>query len=78
MKTLLTKRFWLDALERGVKTFLQTAIAVTGIGAVDILSVDWKAALVASGTAAGLSLLTSVVSVLQADSISPASLVPPT
>lgn len=77
MKTLTTKRFWLDALERAIKTLIQTAVAVSGLGATNVLSIDWKATLAAAATAAGMSLLTSVVSVLQSDSLSPASLVPP-
>ena len=76
--TLTTRRFWADALERCLKTFLQTFLALSGLAAAtDLASVSWEAAVTASGIAAGTSVLTSILSILQADSISPASLVPP-
>lgn len=78
MKALATRRFWYDAGERALKTFLQTFLALSGLAAAtDLASVSWQAAATASGIAAGTSVLTSILSILQADSISPASLVPP-
>lgn len=77
MKSLTTKQFWLDAAERAIKTFLQTFLAVSGLGMTDVTSISWQSAAVGALTAAGLSLATSVLSVLQKDSISPASVVPP-
>ena len=55
-----TKQFWQDAIERATKTFAQTLAAVLGAGAVDVLAVDWKAALAVSGGAALVSVLTSL------------------
>ena len=60
-----TLDFWKDAGERALKTFLQSIIAVFAVGGVDILSVDWKSALVTAGTAAAMSLATSVVSAIK-------------
>jgi hypothetical protein len=78
LATLTTRRFWADAFERALKTLLQTFLALSGLAAAtDLASVSWQAAAAAAGIAAATSLLTSVVSVLQDNSISPASLVPP-
>lgn len=57
-----TKRFWLDALERAVKTAAQTAAALIGTGAVGIIDVDWQNIFSVSAVAAILSVLTSVAS----------------
>lgn len=78
LATLVSRRFLGDCVERALKTFLQTFLALSGLAAAtDIADVSWRAALAASGIAAGTSVITSMLSVLQADSISPASLVPP-
>lgn len=54
--------FWKGALERAVKTFLQALIAAGGADQFNLLSLDWRAVLGIAGSAAVLSLLTSVVS----------------
>ena len=78
LSTLISRRFLADALERAIKTFLQTFLALSGLAAAtDIADVSWQAALMASGIAAGTSVITSALSVLQSDSISPTSVVPP-
>lgn len=48
------------ALIRAIKTFAQTAAALIGTGAIDIISVDWLQIIGISATAAVLSILTSV------------------
>lgn len=54
-------RTWLkDATERALKTFSQTLLAALGAGAIDILSVNWVAALSVSGGAALVSVLMSI------------------
>ena len=68
-----TKAFWLDALERAIKTGAQVLIgSFTGLTAVDEL--DWTAVGITTGVAVVLSLLTSIVS-SQVGSPSDASLV---
>jgi Putative lactococcus lactis phage r1t holin len=57
---MLTLTFWRDALERAVKTFCQSLVAVLGAGSVGLLNVPWVTSLSTAGLAALLSLLTSV------------------
>lgn len=57
-----TSSFWKQAAERAIKTFAQTLVAsgiVVGVAGWD----KWQAALIASATAAALSVITSVASV---------------
>ena len=77
MRTLTTKAFWADALERAIKTLIQTVTAAVVVGATGV-SFPGKTALIAAGVAAVASLLTSIGSALgQTNAVSPASLVPP-
>ncbi len=57
-----TYRFWQFALERAVKTFAQSLLAVLGVSGIGLLSVPWSTALSTAGMAAMLSVLTSVAS----------------
>ncbi len=59
---LWSKAFWLDATERAVKTFAQSALATFGVGATNIMSVDWQGVLSVGAGAALVSVLTSVAS----------------
>lgn len=77
-RALFTRLFWLDALERAIKSFAQGAIGAIGQ---DAIGVDWYQArlwtVVGSGlTMAVLSVLTSVMSAGVSSSMSPASAVP--
>jgi hypothetical protein len=55
-------RFWIaSTLERAIKTFAQALVAVFAAG-VTILDIDWGQSLAVAGTAAVLSILTSVAS----------------
>jgi hypothetical protein len=56
---MFSKKFALATAERAIKTFAQSLLAlfVTGM---NILSIDWTQALAVSGTAALLSVLTSI------------------
>lgn len=62
MSVLTTKAFWGAAIERAVKTFAQSVLAVVGIAGVTPADIDWKQALAVGGLGALASLLTSVVS----------------
>ena len=55
---------WLDLpdlLKRAINTIAQTAIALLGVGAIDVLKVDWKSLALASLVAGLLSALQSLV-----------------
>ena len=57
---LTSKTFWTAALERAVRTFAQTAVALLTGSATGLLEVDWVQVASVSGMAALVSLLTSV------------------
>lgn len=59
---LWSKAFWADATERAIKTFAQSALATFGVGAVDLLSVNWLGVVSVGAGAAVVSLLTSLAS----------------
>lgn len=51
-----------DALERAIKTFCQALLAVLTMDGANVVSLDWGQALSLGGTAALVSVLTSVIS----------------
>lgn len=57
---LLSKEFWIGAIERAIKTFAQTLLALVGTDAVGVLNVDIAQSVLASLAAAGISVLTSI------------------
>lgn len=59
---MFNKEFALATLERALKTFAQALVAVFAAGSITVLNVDWTQALAVAGTAALLSVLTSVAS----------------
>lgn len=59
---MLTDRFfWTATAERAVKTFAQALVALF-VGGLTILTIDWQQALAVAGTAAAVSVLTSLAS----------------
>jgi hypothetical protein len=59
---MFTKRFWVSASERAIKTFAQTFLAIAGAQAFNVVTADWLSLLSVSVGAAVLSYLTSIVS----------------
>ncbi len=59
---MFSKKFILATTERAIKTFAQALLAVFVTERTTILSIDWAQALAVAGTAALLSVLTSIVS----------------
>lgn len=57
--TIFTKKWWIAAGVRALKTFAQTAAAAIGVSVL-ISEVNWIAVLSTSALAALLSLLTSI------------------
>jgi hypothetical protein len=60
--SILARPFWLDAIERALKTAAQVAVVTLGAEAVDVLAVDWTAVVSMSAGGALVSLLTSIAS----------------
>ncbi|MHB2251664.1 holin [Corynebacterium aurimucosum] len=56
-----TKEFWLDLLERALKTFAQALVAVIPVGAV-LWEIPWTDGLGIAATATVISVLSSIVS----------------
>lgn len=61
-RPLLTATFWLDALERAVKTAAQTVIGLVGTNVIAVTTLDWQEVGIATLFTSGLSILTSIVS----------------
>ena len=56
-----TKKFWMDTLERVLRTMAQALIAVLGTNALGIIGLDWMQTASITATAGLLALLTSIV-----------------
>jgi hypothetical protein len=59
---MFTYQFWQLAIERAVKTFAQSLLAIFSATGVGLLTVPWTASLSTAGIAAVLSVLTSIAS----------------
>lgn len=57
---MFTREFWVGAAERALKTVAQSVVAVLGVGAVGVLSVDWVQTLSVAAAAGLASILTSI------------------
>ncbi len=71
---MFTYQFWQLAIERAVKTFTQSLLAIFSATGVGLLTVSWIASLSTAGIAAVLSVLTSMVSALVGEPNSPSLL----
>lgn len=56
---MFTWFFWRDALERAIRTFAETAVAMLGVG-VGFGAINWATVASVAGVAAIVSILTSV------------------
>jgi len=56
------KTFVIDMIERAIRTFAQSLIAILAVGATDIIHVNWISALSTALLATVISLLTSLSS----------------
>jgi len=66
---MFTKTFVMQLVERAIKTFAQTFVALAGASQMDWLNLDWQHLAATSAIAAGLSVLTSIAS----DKVGPAN-----
>jgi hypothetical protein len=64
MRSIFSLVFWKDATERAIKSAAQAALGLWAVAdqGFDVISVDWRTALVAAGSGAVLSILTSIIS----------------
>lgn len=72
---MFTKDFWIDTLERAIRTACQAALSAGVVGGVGLFQVDWLNVCGIALVAAIASVLTCVASSGKTDSISPASFV---
>lgn len=69
--------FWKDTAERVIATIAQVLIAVLSVDGLDLIALDWTAALTTVVVAGALSLLKAIVAnAVTGNSVSPASLAP--
>lgn len=61
-RPLFTATFWLDTLERAIKTAAQTVLGLIGTNVTDVTNLDWKEVGIATAFTTGFSVLTSIVS----------------
>ena len=59
---MFTKKFWIEASERALKTFAQFILVLGAAGTFNVFSVDWKTNIGLSLGGALLSYATSLVS----------------
>ena len=59
---MFTSWFWKSALERALKSFAQTLVALLSAGGIGLLDAPWSITLSTAGMTALLSVLTSVAS----------------
>lgn len=62
MNSLLSKQFWLDLIERALKTAAQFALVAVGGNLTNVWDVDWKVLLGTVAAGAFTSVLTSLAS----------------
>lgn len=72
---MFTRDFWVDTLERAIRTACQAALSAGVVGGVGLFQVDWLNVCGIALVAAIASVLTCVASSGKTDSISPASFV---
>lgn len=70
---MFTRDFWVDTLERAIRTACQAALSAGVVGGVGLFQVDWLNVCGIALVAAVASVLTCVASSGKTDSISPAS-----
>ena len=74
---MLTNLFWKDTAERVLSTMAQVLLALFLTDGFDLLTLDWKLAASAVGTAGLIALLKAVVAAYAVKpAVSPASLAP--
>lgn len=70
---MFSRDFWVDTLERAIRTACQAALSAGVVGGVGLFQVDWLNVCGIALVAAIASVLTCVASSGKTDSISPAS-----
>lgn len=58
---MYSKQFWIDAIERAIRTFAQAVLAVISVNGTTLLNADWKGIGAAGVLAALVSILMSIV-----------------
>jgi hypothetical protein len=61
-RAMFTRAYWQYVAERSIKTFVQTLVALLGVGQTNMISVNWSNMGAVAGSAAFVSVLTSISS----------------
>jgi LysM repeat protein len=61
-RAMFTRAYWQYIAERSIKTFVQSLVALLGIGQTNMISVNWSNMAAVAGSAALVSVLTSISS----------------
>lgn len=57
---LSSPQFWMETMERSIKTAAQTLVAILSVGGTGLLDVDWASAISVGGMGFLLSVLTCI------------------
>lgn len=74
---MLTTEFWKQALQRAIRTFAQSSIAVIGVGTTNLFTADVKNILAIATSSAILSLLMSIDRTSETPAVSTVVEIPP-
>jgi hypothetical protein len=77
-RAMFTRAYWQYVAERSIKTFVQSLVAMLGVGQTNLISVNWSNMAAVAGSAAFVSVLTSISSLSGSTVVEPAEAHPST
>jgi LysM repeat protein len=71
-RAMFTRAYWQYIAERSIKTFVQTMVGMLGVGQTNLIAVNWSNMAAVAGSAAFVSVLTSLSSLTGSTVVEPA------